>query len=111
MAGASGWVAANALSQNEAAAPIRTVTISVKNGATGPTGAQGPTGLKGEQGLAGPSGPSGPTGAVGPTGPAGPSGGGPCEGAPADYSPGFLLINSPGGQVQIWTCLEPEQGG
>ena len=80
-----------ALSQSEAA-PTRTVTVSVHNGATGP---QGPKGAKGEQG------PPGPKGSPGS------GGGGPCAGAPTGYSPGFLLINSPGGQVKIWTCLAP----
>lgn len=97
MAGASGYLTSIALSQNNAAAPVRTVTISVHNGATGP---QGPAGPKGE---------NGPTGPAGPTGPQGPSGsGGVCSGAPPEYSPGVLVINSPGGQVTIWTCLAPE---
>jgi hypothetical protein len=103
MMGGAGFLTAKAVGQNNAAEPIRTVTISVHNGATGP---QGPIGPKGARG------PTGSKGEVGPTGPAGPpgtSGGGPCAGAPTGYSPGILLINSPGGQVKIWTCLEPEK--
>lgn len=79
----------------------RTVTVDVATGPQGPPGEQGPigeTGLKGEQGEIGPPGPQGPPG----------EGGGPCAGAPDGYSPGFLEINHPGGQVIIWTCLEPE---
>lgn len=92
----SGFLAATALSQgpNE---PLRTETVNV---ATGPTGPIGPAGPKGERG---------PKGEVGPTGPAGPPGNGsPCAGAPAGYSPGILLINHPGGQTRIYTCLEPK---
>jgi hypothetical protein len=99
----SGFLAAKALSQS-AAAPTRTVTISVHNGATG---AQGPTGPKGERGPTGVKGSIGPKGERGPTGPAGESGGGPCAGAPEGYTPGILQINHPGGQTRIWTCLEP----
>lgn len=96
---------------------IRTVTVDV---GTGPEGPPGPPGLQGPVGPAGPAGegepgPAGPPGPVGPEGPAGPqgppgtggTGGGPCEGAPTGYSPGILQINAAGGQVRIWTCLEP----
>lgn len=78
--------------------PTRTVTIDV---ATGPQGPPGETGPKGEQGE------TGPQGLVGPPGPPG-EGGGVCGGAPTGYSPGVLVINHPGGQVKIWTCIEPE---
>ena len=113
MMGGAGILAAGALSQGSAG-PIRTVTIDVGTGAQGvpgPPGPPGDTGAKGEQGPPGPAGETGPKGETGPTGPAGPSGGGgPCDGAPTDYSPGILLINAPGGQVKIWTCLEPGIG-
>lgn len=113
--GGAGYLTATALSQ-DSAAPSRTVTIDVATGPTGPAGPpgeRGPAGAKGptgETGPIGPIGPIGPQGEQGPTGPEGPpgSGGGPCGGAPPGYSPGILQINSPGGQVRIWTCLEPE---
>lgn len=92
---------------------FRTVTVNVATGPTGPAGPPGkagPAGPTGPQGVIGPQGDKGPTGERGATGPEGPpgSGGGPCGGAPPGYSPGILQINSPGGQVNIWTCLEPE---
>lgn len=120
MAGGSGFLTAVSLGQGPAT-PTRTVTINV--GPTGPTGPAGPIGEKGEKGERGPAGaigpvgpagpvgvqgPKGDRGAVGPTGPPGPGGsGGPCAGAPAGYEPGVLVINSPGGQVHLWTCLGP----
>jgi Collagen triple helix repeat (20 copies) len=129
MATGAGYLTAVAVAQDQAAqAPTRTVTIDVATGPTGPpgpsgsTGPAGPSGPKGPTGSSGPSGPigpigpkgepgvqgpAGPTGPQGPTGPPGESGSGPCAGAPADYSPGFLQINSQGGHVKIWTCLEP----
>lgn len=114
MMGGAGYLAATALSQGTAA-PVRTETVNVATGPQGPTGATGPKGdpgPKGDRGDQGPKGDRGSVGPAGPTGPQGPSGtagGGPCEGAPADYSPGFLQINAPGGQVQIWTCLAPKK--
>jgi Collagen triple helix repeat (20 copies) len=129
MATGAGFLTAVAVAQNQAAqAPTRTVTIDVGTGPTGPPGPAGPVGSTGPKGPTGSSGPSGPTGPIGstgprgeagsqgppgptgpqgPTGPPGESGAGPCAGAPADYSPGFLQINSQGGHVKIWTCLEP----
>jgi hypothetical protein len=83
----SGFLTATALGQETS--PTRTVTIDV---ATGPRG---------------PAGPAGPEGPQGPAGPAGP-GGGPCTGAPSGYEPGILVINHPGGQTRIFTCLEGE---
>jgi Collagen triple helix repeat (20 copies) len=114
MAAGSGFLAATALSQ-ESQNEVRTETVNV---ATGPTGLAGDIGPKGEKGEPGPAGPIGPKGEkgdqgsigpAGPTGPQGSAGGGPCEGAPVGYSPGFLIINAPGGQVQIWTCLAPKK--
>jgi hypothetical protein len=87
-------------------ADSRTVTINVATGPTGPEGPPGERGPQGEQGIQGEIGPAGPTGPEGPPG----QGGGPCGGAPEGYSPGFLVINHPGGQTTIWTCLEPEGG-
>lgn len=95
--------------------PTRTVTVDVGTGSPGPAGPpgpEGPAGPAGEDGadstVAGPPGPAGPAGPQGPAGPPGSgTGGGPCQGAPAGYSPGILQLNTPGGQTRIWTCLEP----
>ena len=100
MAAGSGFLAATALSQ-EPPGPTRTVTIDVATGSQGPPGETGPQGERGPIGLPGPQGEQGPPGPPG-------IGGGPCGGAPPDYAPGILVINSPGGQVRLWTCLEPE---
>lgn len=54
----------------------RTVTISVRNGPTGPAGPRGPTG---------------PSGALA---------------CPAGFEPGDLVINHPGGQVTVFSCLK-----
>jgi hypothetical protein len=118
MVGGSGFLAATAFSQN--AAPSTTVTIDVATGPPGPIGPIGPAGPIGEQGPAGPIGPPGPSGTggggpagpAGPPGPAGPAGppgesGDPCVGAPTGYVPGILVINHPGGQTRIYTCIGP----
>ena len=89
----AGYLTATALSQTPGQ-PLRTVTISVQEGPPGPPG---PKGEKGEQGERGPAGPQGEPGTDGT----------PCLGAPAGYTPGILQINTPGGQVRIYTCLEP----
>lgn len=109
MTAGAGFLAATALSQGEAG-PGRTVTIDVATGPTGPAGPEGPPGEQGPTGEQGLQGEQGPPGEQGPTGPQGPpgEGGGPCGGAPEGYSPGFLVINHPGGQVTIYTCLEPK---
>jgi hypothetical protein len=44
-----------------------------------------------------------PTSTTGPQGPPGPAGGFQCLDG---YSPGILVINHPGGQTKIYTCLE-----
>jgi Collagen triple helix repeat (20 copies) len=121
MAAGSGFLAATALSQEPPEA-TRTVTIDVATGPIGPPGETGPKGDKGEQGdpgpigpegepgpqgEIGPIGPKGDTGPQGPQGPPGPGGSGPCGGAPPNFSPGILVINAPGGQVRLWTCLGP----
>ena len=89
LAGVSGFLTSTALSQN-GSEPERTVTINV---ATGPTGPAGPPGPQGERGPVGPQGPAGPPGAMS------------CK---AGFSRGELVINHPGGQVTIWTCIEDE---
>ena len=113
MATGAGFLTAVQIGQAQGTATdARTVTFDVDTGTQGPTGETGPksdagpTGPKGEVGQTVPKGDVGPTGPEGLQGPPG-SGGGPCDGAPVGYSPGFLKINAPGGQVIIWTCLEP----
>src|SRR5262245_14688072 len=83
LAAVAGGLAAVALG-TASADPPRTVTVNV---ATGPTG---------------PSGPPGPAGVAGPTGPQGTAG----LDCPVGYSPGYLVINHPGGQTRIFTCLQ-----
>lgn len=105
-AASTGFLTASTFAQgpNE---PSRTVTIDVATGPTGPQGPQGkqgPIGERGPTGEQGPPGERGPTGEQGPPGPPGP-GGGPCGGAPPGYEPGILVINHPGGQVTIFTCI------
>jgi hypothetical protein len=46
--------------------------------------------------------PAGGPGPPGPPGPRGPAG----LACPSGYSAGKLVINAPGGQVGLWTCLE-----
>jgi hypothetical protein len=82
LAATAGVLISVQVAQGQGTAPTRTVTVDVGTG---------------EQGPVGPAGPPGPAGT-----------GGTCAGAPAGYSPGILQINHPGGQVLIWTCLEPE---
>ena len=108
MVGGAGFLAATAMSQE--AAPTRTVTIDVATGPPGPAGPPGETGPRGEPGVAGPIGPPGPAGPAGPQGPPGPGGTGNsdiCADAPAGYEPGILVINHPGGQTKIFTCIGP----
>jgi len=94
--------------------PTRTVTIDVGTlqGPPGPKGDPGPAGPKGDTGPAGPKGDPGPQGPkgekgepgpVGPAGPQGPAGGTTC---PSGFSHGNLVINHPGGQVTLFTCLK-----
>jgi len=95
----------------------KVVTIDVGEGEKGdpgppgPQGERGPAGPQGEQGEQGEQGVQGERGAVGPAGPAGPKGD---KGDPGGTScpPGFvfgkLVINHPGGQTTIYTCMTPE---
>jgi len=82
LAAGTGFLTAYALGSS-GALPAKTVTIDV---ATGPQGPAGPPGPKGDTGLQGPPGPAGLT-------------------CPANFSPGELVINHPGGQTVTWTCL------
>jgi hypothetical protein len=94
-AAGTGYLVSAAIGQE---APTRTVTIDV---ATGPAGPAGPAGAEGERGPAGPPGPAGPAGPQGPQGPPG-TGAATC---PNGFSPGLLVINHPGGQTAIFTCI------
>ena len=84
LAAGSGFLASQAIG-GSAQTPTRTVTISVANGTAGPPG------------------PKGETGAPGPPGPPGPAG---SESCPAGFEFGELVINHPGGQTTIATCLK-----
>ena len=78
---------------------VRTVTVNVGSGQRGP---QGPPGPQGERGAQGPQGERGPKGEQGERGPQGPAG----LDCPAAYEAGVLILNAPGGQTNIWTCLK-----
>jgi hypothetical protein len=79
---AGGYFTSQALSQTDSG---KVVTIDVGKGE------------KGDPGPAGPAGPAGPKGEKGETG------GTTC---PAGFVFGRLIINHPGGQTTIFTCLE-----
>jgi len=96
LAGASGFLASQVFAAN-AQTPTKTVTINVATGPKGDPGEPGPPGPKGDPG------PAGPKGDKGDTGPTGPPGGLVC---PAGFSEGDLVINHPGGQVTLFTCLK-----
>lgn len=81
LAGASGFFVATSVGNAQS---TRTVTINVATGPAGPTGPQGPPGPKGDTGPAGPAGLQCPTG----------------------FTAGDLLINHPGGQTTLWTCIK-----
>ena len=89
--GTGGFLAATALSQT---GDIPTKTITVENGQPGPVGPAGPAGPKGERGEKGEPGDQGEPGEPG---------GSTC---PDGFVFGRLIINHPGGQVVIFTCME-----
>lgn len=109
---AAGVLAGFALSAGSVQEPTKTVTIDV---ATGPQGTPGPkgdqgergpvgaAGAKGEKGERGEKGEKGEIGIAGPPGPKGDPGDFSCI---KGYSPGILVLNAPGGQVRLYTCLE-----
>jgi len=100
LAGGAGFLTATSLSAGSQAS--RTVTINIPTGGTGPQGPQGepgPPGPKGDTGATGATGPTGPKGDTGPQGPAGIT-------CPEGFSEGDLVINHPGGQVTLFTCLK-----
>src|SRR5262245_8309972 len=92
--------------------PTRTVTIDVATGATGATGPQGPKGEKGERGEKGEKGERGERGEKGEKGEKGDTGARGATGPPGTFDcpngfqPGDLVINHPGGQVTIFTCIK-----
>jgi Collagen triple helix repeat (20 copies) len=91
------------------AGKVRTVTISLLQGPPGPRGEQGERGVPGPRGERGERGAQGVKGDPGPQGPQGEQGpkGDPGEvSCPSGYSSGKLVINHPGGQTAIYTCLE-----
>jgi len=77
LAGTAGALGAYKLGSNSQQAE-RTVTINVGTGEQGPPGPEGP------------SGPIGPPGTLA---------------CPTKFSPGDLVINHPGGQTTIFTCI------
>jgi hypothetical protein len=79
---AGGLGTAAVLGATNAATPVTTATITVGNGATGPRG---------------------PVGPAGPQGPQGPAGDAEC---PTGFVFGDLVINHPGGQTTIFTCIK-----
>ena len=116
LAGTAGYGTSVALGLTSASGPpTKTTTVNVGQGATGPKGDPGPAGPKGDAGPAGATGPKGENGAAGPagaTGPAGPQGpkGDAGGGGPQDCPTGSdfqaVVLNAPGGQVEIWTCVK-----
>jgi len=95
LTGGAGFLAATALGVTSQT-PTKTVTINIPTSGTGPQGPQG------EPGPQGPPGPKGDTGATGPKGDTGPAG----LACPSGFSEGLLVINHPGGQTTIFTCIK-----
>jgi len=85
LAAGAGFFVAASLGVGQQGPPEKTVTINV---ATGPTGPAGPPGPKGDTGPAGPPGPAG------------------ADNCPTGYTSGLLVINHPGGQTTILTCIK-----
>jgi hypothetical protein len=109
---AAGGFGAAAVVAQTSPGDVKTVTIDVgkgEKGDTGPAGPIGPAGPKGDTGAKGAQGDKGEAGAVGPAGPPGPKGdkGEPgSQACPTGFVNGILIINHPGGQTKIATCLE-----
>lgn|SRR5215471_2160615 len=115
LAGACGAFVATAAFGVSSQEPTQTVTINAGVGTQGPSGPQGdpgpagPAGPKGDAGADGTDGavgPPGPKGADGPPGPPGPAGTSGETTCPTGYSHGVLVINHPGGQTTIFTCIK-----
>ena len=103
-AGAGGFLASQAFSAADQAQI--TTTINAAEGATGPTGPAGPPGVAGPAGAKGDTGPAGPKGDKGDVGPAGPQGPAGATQCPTGFVEGVLVINHPGGQTTIFTCIK-----
>jgi hypothetical protein len=84
LAAAGGAFAAVAITAASGQPPTETVTVNVGQGATGPQG------------------PAGPAGA---TGPAGAEGAGGADQCPPGSTFKAVILNAPGGQTEIWTCV------
>jgi hypothetical protein len=89
LAASTGYLAATAFGLGTAGSPP-TVTTTVNVG----------------QGQTGPPGPQGETGPAGPAGPPGPAGGGGPEDCPTGSTFKAVILNAPGGQTEIWTCVK-----
>ncbi len=78
-----------------------------EKGSPGPAGTNGPVGPAGTQGPPGPQGPMGERGEQGPPGPQGPQGP-PGSGfsCPSGFSPGAVTVNTPGGQITFFACIQ-----
>jgi len=81
---ASGYLASEAINA-QAQGGVKTETITVKDGTPGPAGPAGPAGPKGDKGEPGEPG---------------------AQTCPEGFVNGRLIINHPGGQTTIATCLE-----
>lgn len=97
LAAGAGVAGSLALTAGAQQTPSKTVTINVGTGSQGATGPPGVVGPTGERGAVGPA---------GPTGPVGPAGTGGAESCPTGSTFGELVINHPGGQTKILTCIE-----
>lgn len=85
LAGAAGYGASVALSLGTASGPP-TATTTVNVAAVGETGPAGPPG---------PPGPPGPTGT-----------GGGADDCPVGSTFKAVVLNAPGGQTEVWTCVK-----
>jgi len=95
LAAGSGYLASVALGTSAQA--TRTITINVAHGPPGPPGERGPagpTGPRGDQGPAGPEGDKGDQGAPG------------GQTCPDGFSLADVVINHPGGQTTLFTCVK-----
>lgn len=81
----TGFFVATAVGQED---PVRTVTITLKDGTPGERGPLGPTGPPGPQG---PKGEKGDPGSIA---------------CPAGFEKGKVVINHPGGHVTIFGCIQ-----
>lgn len=93
LAGGTGFLVASAIGASSPA-PVKTVTVNIHPGETGP---------KGDTGPAGPTGPQGPAGPKGDKGDPGDPGALTC---PTGFVVGDVVINHPGGQVTIYGCIK-----